>query len=179
MEVYHKYRGSFFRIFGTDLLTAELGVHQGEFSPALWKISKKMYLVDIWWLQGEQSWDKSDSFENYFGVVNKFRKELVSGEVEIHVERDLQFLERFPDHHFDLLYLDTTHTYKDTKRELAAMYRKTKPGGHLTGHDYNFIGVGQAIHEFLPEHPECELLFTDNWMQWAIKIKESPAELLG
>jgi hypothetical protein len=41
-----------------------------------------------------------------------------------------------PDGYFDGVFLDTTHTYEDTKREIGAWMPKIKKGGIFAGHDY-------------------------------------------
>ena len=65
---------------------------------------------------------------------------------------------RFPDEHFDWIYLDATHTYAEAKRDLEAWYPKVRPGGLVSGHDYQFqhqaigdgytFGVKDAVDEF-------------------------------
>ena len=66
--------------------------------------------------------------------------------------------ERFPDGHFDWLYLDATHTYAEAKADLEAWYPKVRIGGLVSGHDYQFqlqeigqgyvFGVRDAVDEF-------------------------------
>lgn len=63
---------------------------------------------------------------------------------------------RYPDEHFDLVLLDTSHEYAATKRELAAWLPKLKHGGYLWCHDYtgdggmaggSTVGVRRAVQE--------------------------------
>ena len=65
---------------------------------------------------------------------------------------------RFPDGHFDWIYLDATHTYAEARRDLEAWYPKVRVGGLVSGHDYQFqhqeigdgytFGVRDAVDEF-------------------------------
>lgn len=50
-----------------------------------------------------------------------------------------------------LIFLDTSHEYEHTKRELAAWVPKLVPGGVLCGHDFLLSGAGvqQAVCESL------------------------------
>jgi len=60
---------------------------------------------------------------------------------------------KFPDNYFDLVFIDSGHTYELTKAEIRLWIRKVKDGGILAGHDYNSAenpGVKQAIDELIP-----------------------------
>lgn len=64
----------------------------------------------------------------------------------------------FTDGVFDAVLLDASHTYQDTRSELAAWGGKVKPGGWLWCHDYagdggvDSNGVRQAVNEYMMEH---------------------------
>lgn len=49
----------------------------------------------------------------------------------------------------DLVFLDGSHDYEDVKWECENYSKQVKPGGVLSGHDYNiFEGVNKAVDEF-------------------------------
>lgn len=49
----------------------------------------------------------------------------------------------------DLIFLDGSHDYEDVKWECENYSKLVKPGGVLSGHDYNiFEGVNKAVDEF-------------------------------
>ena len=52
---------------------------------------------------------------------------------------------RFPDNHFDLVFIDASHKTEETKADILLWYEKMKPGGVLAGHDYN-KGEGIEVH---------------------------------
>ena len=61
---------------------------------------------------------------------------------------------RFPDLHFDFVFIDASHQYEPTKTDIIMWYRKLKEGGYLAGHDYNSLeglGVKQAVDELIPK----------------------------
>ena len=43
--------------------------------------------------------------------------------------------EQFPDHSFDLIFIDADHTYEGVLADLEAWYSKVRPGGIICGHD--------------------------------------------
>lgn len=65
---------------------------------------------------------------------------------------------RFPDGHFDWIYLDATHTYAAARDDLRRWWPKLRVGGLMSGHDYQFqhqtigpgytFGVRDAVDEF-------------------------------
>lgn len=60
---------------------------------------------------------------------------------------------RFPDNLFDFVFIDSSHTYEQTKAEIRLWWRKVKDGGILAGHDYNDgdgKDVKRAVDEVIP-----------------------------
>lgn len=60
----------------------------------------------------------------------------------------------FPDRSIDWVHLDARHDYASVKADIAAWLPKVKPGGWLSGDDYDPIKwpeVVQAVGEVLPE----------------------------
>lgn len=68
--------------------------------------------------------------------------------IQIHVGDDITVLESFPNHYFDLVYLDSTHEYEHTRREPAVLESKVKPPGFVLCDDrhenVNHIHAGVA-----------------------------------
>lgn len=66
-----------------------------------------------------------------------------------------QVLERFPDSHFDWIYIDGDHSYAGVLRDAEAAARKVKPGGYLVFNDFahadpflGTYGVHRAVVSF-------------------------------
>lgn len=58
---------------------------------------------------------------------------------------------RFPDRHFDFVFIDASHTYEGTKADIRLWWHKVKFDGILAGHDYlTSEGVKQAVDEVVP-----------------------------
>ena len=120
---------------------AELGVHKGYFSPVLFDrlAPEKLYLIDPWYLQGKQwSWGEGNRrvMDALCRVLRQMEDELVSGKVVLLIDDDLEALAKMPDGHLDWVYLDTTHQYEHTVKELRLLKLKLKPGGVIAGDDW-------------------------------------------
>jgi hypothetical protein len=132
-------------------IVAELGVDHGDFSELILKITspQKLHLIDVW--EGGRYHNGLNNI-----VETKFKKEIDNGLVEMNIGFSTSVLLDFPDKYFDWVYLDTDHSYKTTKEELAILKLKVKPDGIIAGHDYtignwvdhNRYGVIEAVNEF-------------------------------
>lgn len=155
---------------------AEIGVDHGEFSEHILRIVQpaKLHLIDIW-----------DSERYHRGlmdhVTKKFEKEIDRKQVEINLGLSVEVGQRFPDHYFDWVYIDTVHSYQVTRDELELYSRKVKPGGIMAGHDFmlgNWIkgyryGVIEAVYEFCVKN-NWELIYIsmENGTPASFAIKE-------
>lgn len=82
-----------------------------------------------------------------------------------HIGRDLHFhINNSYDHQWDLpldvLSIDASHTYEDTKHEIEKYWPFVKSGGIILMHDYviGHVGVKQAVDEYIQSHPEYQIL---------------------
>jgi len=60
---------------------------------------------------------------------------------------------RFPDLHFDFVFIDASHKIEWTKADILLWYQKVKRGGILAGHDYNSnegVEVKMAVDQMIP-----------------------------
>ncbi len=73
----------------------------------------------------------------YDGRANLLRKTSVKG------------AEIINDGYFDIVYIDGDHTYDAVRNDLDAWSSKVRPGGILCGDDYKWLGVRQAVLEFM------------------------------
>lgn len=58
---------------------------------------------------------------------------------------------RFPDNHFDFIFLDANHSYEYVKYDLALWYPKLKEGGVFAGHDWQMDDVRRAVSEYFSD----------------------------
>ena len=52
------------------------------------------------------------------------------------------------DKSLDFVFIDAQHTYEACKEDIETWFPKVRPGGLITGHDYRWHGVNQAVTEF-------------------------------
>ncbi|MDT0552274.1 class I SAM-dependent methyltransferase [Urechidicola vernalis] len=150
-----------------NAIIAEIGVDKGEFSQCIIDKAKprKLHLIDVW------DTERYDSAKKEL-VYEKYKKHIEKGIVEINLGYSTEVLEKFDDHYFDWVYIDTDHSYSTTKKELEVASRKVKINGIICGHDYfigNWVkmykyGVIEAVHEF------C---VTNNWEIVFLTIEQS------
>ncbi len=149
-------------IIQPGFVCAELGVLNGNFAKEILKLNPKLlYLVDLWEgsvVSGDhdgndlQKYNCNHSFHkvnSLFGILDN---------VEIFKDDSLTFLNNMPDSHFDFIYIDTTHVYEQTYKELNLAFKKVKNYGYLGGHDYKVnlqkchndysFGVKEAVDKF-------------------------------
>ena len=145
-----------------NAIAAEFGVQAGSYSQFISRVNKpkELHLVDVW-EETETPWPSYDEQrQNYLDVLKMFEKEVSSGSVIVHKGDDLAYMEQFPDHYFDWVYIDTTHQYEHTVRELELAATKVKPDGYICGHDYTDnehsrkwgFGVVRAVNQFTKNH---------------------------
>ena len=164
---------------------AEIGVHKGYFTARLLAELRpsRLHLLDPWYLVGhEWNFGRPDrsTINALCWILKRYADELVSGQAVLEVGWDLELLTAHPDATFDWVYVDTTHEYEHTRRELALLQHKVKPDGIIAGDDWRsdpshpHHGVCRAVGEFL-EHEPYELVYSsDDDQQWL--IRRTPAD---
>jgi hypothetical protein len=158
---------------------AEIGVYKGDFTREILRVGepRELHLLDGWWeVEGETyenewyGWEGVSDTRAAYREVERIVAE--HPECQIHFGDDLETLPTFPDHYFDWVYLDSSHKYEHTKRELALLARKVKPEGIISGHDWwpdpshEHHGVYRAVNEFCER--DWQIVYLDDWNQWAI-----------
>jgi SAM-dependent methyltransferase len=177
-------RERFLRGLQKGAVCAEIGVFRGQFSEKILSVTKprELHLIDVWWeLYGEHYPDwgaytdhgelpTRQAYEDTLSVVQRCAGKAV---VKVHVGDDCEILETFPDGYFDWVYLDSSHQYEDTLRELEILSRKVKPDGVISGDDWKDDpvdpnhGASVAIQEFCAAR-HWHVDARDTFFQWRI-----------
>jgi len=76
--------------------------------------------------------------------------------IEVVPYESLKAVKLFNDGFLDFVYIDSSHEYEQTKKEIATWFPKVKDGGILSGHDFCAEEVNKAVLETIP------LTFTRN-----------------
>ena len=119
----------------------DLGVFKGQFTRVLLQHSAaiKLHLIDPWYLLTPRyHWGGGNpsTIDAMAGVLKRWRKDVRSGRVLIHVGDDRDVLRSFPNSYFDWVYVDSTHQYGHTADELQILKDKVKPTGVIAGDDW-------------------------------------------
>lgn len=178
---YHRKRARLLRsIIEPNGVGAEIGVYKGGLiRPLLNQLKpKKLHLIDPWYHLGERwTWGKEDrsTMNAVTAIMRTFQEELVKRLIDIHTGDDLDILPTFENNYFDWVYLDSTHKYEQTKKELQILKLKVKDQGVIAGDDWYtdpsniHYGVCKAVREFLEVEPYEMILEDTELCQWAIK----------
>ena len=164
---------------------AELGVFTGLFSREILRLRKpsSLFLVDPWWLAfGDFYPDWGPYTANgrlgtrtaHAAVEARVAEAKGSCDVRIVVDRSISWLNSLPNDFLDWVYLDSTHEYDDTLRELLLIDKKLKKDGVILGDDWwiepanQHYGVFRAIHDFIRMR-QFDLIRADRHNQWALR----------
>jgi len=160
----------------------EVGVFDGVLSERALALTqpRKLHLVDPWRTKADgtlfdgpaQSFSSAQEAsssleEQYQRVVRLLQAEISSGQVEIHRMLSHEAAPGFPESHFDWAYLDASHYYDDVKLDLEVWFPKVKPGGFITGDDYDRRGfwdhgVTRAVDELVRNNPVDVVAFRNH-----------------
>lgn len=148
-----------------DLRFVEIGVFKGDFSRMILDIicPKQLYLIDPFKSSYKSFYDEGmgniptdySSELEYAEVLNRFSKEIVSGQVTVIPFHSYDATKYINDGTLDVLYLDASHLYQHVKKDLNDWLPKMKPHSLICGHDYTdnpSFGVKQAVDEFMKEN---------------------------
>lgn len=136
-----KNRNELLKLIEKDLIIAEIGVFEGEFSKIIYNICnpKKLFLVDLF--EGYfGSGDKDGNNYHYVQLENEMDKikDYFSENNNVIVEKNssINFLNNIEDDYLDMVYIDADHSYNSVLNDLKLSYKKVKSGGYICGHDY-------------------------------------------
>lgn len=149
-------RERLYAYFQPNRIGVEIGVHVGNNAESLLRIARPetLVLIDPWradWLLYDGSDVGIPGGDAWDAVRGRFAAEIAVGTVLLERGCGREVLEQYPDAYFAWAYLDASHDYEETARELEVLSRKVSPLGIIAGHDYcdEFPGVPRAVNEFV------------------------------
>lgn len=134
---------------------AEIGVKEGRFVAHMLNTfpNLTMYTVDPWENQPGAN-------EDYIGWEWNSIYKQYRDKIKPHAHRVIELREYSDTAHrhvldgsLDFVFIDAQHDYDSVRRDILFWKQKVKPGGLLSGHDYdnNFPGVRHAVDEAFPD----------------------------
>ena len=125
----------------------EIGSYSGEGTVVLADHFKEVLAVDPW----ENGYDSDDvashqcPMEDVFNAFTERTK--VKGNINFSRGKSLDALEFVADGSLDLVYVDGDHRYEGALADIKGWLPKLRKGGCMTGHDFSFPTVRQALSE--------------------------------
>ena len=168
----------------SDSVGAEIGVFTGLFSSILARDRRisKVTFVDPWWKAFGSHYPDWGIYTDYGRLSTQSAYEVARIRVSrcglpnrfVEVAFSYDWLAAQPDGSLDWAYLDSTHDYEGTKRELQLLDRKISHTGLILGDDWYLdpdhihYGVFLAVSEFV-KSSNFELILCGHCSQWAIR----------
>jgi hypothetical protein len=163
---------------------AELGVFTGLFSSLLARDRriKKITFVDPWWEAFGSHYPDWGAYSDYGRVSTRNAYETANIRIGraalpnriVEIGYSYEWLAAQPDKSLDWVYLDSTHNYEGTKRELDLLKSKISDTGLILGDDWQMQrshihhGVCLAVNECL-KASNFELIIAGDRSQWALR----------
>jgi hypothetical protein len=163
---------------------AEIGVFTGLFSAVLLDVAKpsRAYFVDPWWEAHGPTYPNWGNYTDYGRLstevayrtaVRRIDSHAHNARTEVLVDYSTTFFTKMPDRYFDWIYLDSTHSYEGTVKELELIKTKLKSGGILAGDDWHndsthrHYGITKAVLEAV-SRGEYERVAHFPELQWTV-----------
>jgi len=133
-------------------LGVEIGVAEGLFSKILLFKSPRLtlYGIDSWTSYPEYSDTPQSSFDEAEvkarTLLNRYEKCNIVKKFSMDAVKD------FDDESLDFVYIDANHAYNYVLEDITEWYKKVKNGGIVSGHDYDFADVKNALDKFIKDN---------------------------
>jgi predicted O-methyltransferase YrrM len=142
----------------------EIGSYAGESTSIFAQHFDAVYAVDPWeWVLQPRNFSAAQVYAKFNERTGKFQ----------HVHpikgRSVDVADQFDAESLDVVYIDGWHKYEAVKEDIAAWLPKVRPGGIISGHDYDekaWPGVVKAVRENFPENRV--VTFQDT--SWAVQL---------
>lgn len=155
-------RSHFLKNLPKHSVGAELGVFLADYSIDILKhvSPKKLFLVDPYYEAFEYYGEWANIYNGGQKLSTKEASKIAKSKIEsfenakLLISDDIDFLTNLEEDSLDWVYIDSSHEYEHTKKELDLCRLKVKPGGIISGHDFNndpnhrHYGVTKALNEF-------------------------------
>ena len=121
---------------------AEIGTDQGEYAEVLMKTVPKLSLlcIDPWGIGAYERGQQPESNEQQEFFENRYEETLerLTPYANCHIIREtsMEVAKIVGDNSLDFVYIDGNHDFLNVTQDIHYWYKKVRPGGILSGHDY-------------------------------------------
>jgi hypothetical protein len=162
----------------TELVGCEIGLAHGfnavYFLDALPNL-KKLYAIDPFLIYDQDGKKQGApgiflSQNNADNIKHMFVKNVqpYGNRVEFIESASKDAVTLIADNSLDYIFIDGEHSYEAVAADLKNYHSKVKNGGIISGHDFSWPGVQQAVFEFIAD-TGIDLKFCDNDVWYWIK----------
>ena len=112
-----------------------------------------MIAVDLWAPQPPrdeegaetyEGWEADKSLANFKGILSRFGWDK---RVKVLQMRTVEEAELVEDKSLDFVFIDADHSYSGCLADIKAWTPKVRPGGMVSGHDYEWPTVMRAVSD--------------------------------
>ncbi|MCB0332244.1 MAG: class I SAM-dependent methyltransferase [Bdellovibrionales bacterium] len=130
---------------------AEVGIFEGATSSHLLRLFPDLYLycIDPFVDYSEHEENRTQLAMSKHEQIARERLAPFGERVKILKNFSVEAAKQIPDESLDFVFIDAIHTYQAVSQDLKAWYPKVRPDGLISGHDFSWSGVRQAVEEFL------------------------------
>lgn len=137
---------------------AEIGTKEGRLTSFILEHCPdvKVYGCDPWIKQAPGPDPKAETYEDwdFEEIADQFFKRIEPWKDRCHFARltGAAFSKEFEEDSLDCVFLDARHDYASVLEDISTWYTKVRPGGFITGHDFNhkWPGVQRAVADHFP-----------------------------
>lgn len=163
-----------------DIIGAEIGVWEGKMSEQLLTLNPRLFLllVDRWcvppvgdsYFEGSKMMSRQpqEVFDHAFKIALS-RVEPYADRVKVYKMTSIQAAAYVGDESLDFVFIDGDHSYKGVTADLVAWTPKVKPGGIISGHDFDNAGtlgdVRGAVQDFFGTLAGVEVDVNKTWFR--------------
>ena len=167
---------------------AEIGVFAGDLSKRLLgqRDDLTLTMIDSWSGTPSPEMAETGDFhstlnqekqDDYYQIT-KFATSFAQDRARIIRKSSADAAREIEDNFLDLVFIDADHSYEGCKTDIEVYYDKVKPGGIISGHDYNHQGwkfgpmVKKAVDEFIAQK-SLVLELGEDYTWFAVKQENS------
>lgn len=135
-KIHDSYRNDlpgFFKEMGYEV-GAEIGALRGEFTEKFCEAGLKMYAIDPW--EYYKNYRRHPQEAPMDEIYEDAKKRLAPYDCTLIRETSMEAVKEFDDNSLDFVYIDGNHKIRYIVEDIFEWYRKVKPGGVISGHDY-------------------------------------------
>lgn len=148
----------------------EVGVYKGGYSIELCRANPelKLYCVDIWGINDQHSSEKAKRI--HIKIYKYAKWKLARYNTVLIRDFSMNAVRQFDDNSLDFVYIDSEHVYQEVKQDVTEWAKKVKPGGIVSGHDYDWAEVKKAVDEYIIKYKyKLNTTEDENCSWWFIK----------